>query len=118
MDKSLKKRDISRKRRVLRVRKKLKGSLSKPRLCVCKTNKHLYAQLIDDENGNTLLSAATLSKEKVKKSKESVKQLGLQLAKEAKEKNINRVVFDRGRNKYHGLVASLADGAREGGLEF
>jgi large subunit ribosomal protein L18 len=118
MEKSLAKLKISRHRRVLRVRKTLNGTLMKPRLSVCKSNKHLYAQLIDDENSHTLAFASTLSKEKMKKSKESAKEVGLKLAKIAKEKNINRVIFDRGRYKYHGLIAHLADGAREGGLEF
>lgn len=118
MEKRLQKREISRSRRVFRVRKKLKGTLVKPRLSVCKSNNHLYAQLIDDENSLTLVAASTLSKEKVKKTKESAKQVGLRLAQLAKEKNINIVVFDRGRYKYHGLIAHLADGAREGGLEF
>ena len=118
MEKRLQKRKITRNRRVFRVRKKLNGTLSKPRLCVSKTNKHMYAQLIDDENSTTLASACTLSKDKQKKSKDSSKQIGLTIAKLAKEKNINTVVFDRGRFKYHGLIAHLADGAREGGLEF
>ena len=118
MENRLKKRKITRKRRVFRVRKKVKGTLDKPRLCVIKTNKHLYAQLIDDESGNTLAAAATLSKEKLNKSKTVAKEIGMSLAKIAKDKNINTVVFDRGRFKYHGLIAHLADGAREGGLEF
>lgn len=119
MEKRLKKRDVSRSRRVLRVRKNLKGTLAKPRLSVCKTNKHMYAQLIDDENGHTLASATSLSKEeKERKSKEVAKKIGLKLAQIAKEKNINKIVFDRGRFKYHGLIAHLADAAREGGLEF
>jgi large subunit ribosomal protein L18 len=118
MEKRLNRVKISRQRRVFRVRKALKGTLTKPRLSVYKSNKHLYAQLIDDTNSHTLASACTLSKEKMKKSKESAKQIGLTIAKLAKEKNINNIVFDRGRFKYHGLIAHLADGAREGGLEF
>ena len=118
MENRLKKRSIARKRRVFRVRKKLKGTLSKPRLSVSKTNKHLFAQLIDDENGNTLAAAGTLSKEKLKKSKDSAKLIGTKLAEIAKEKKINSIIFDRGRFKYHGLIALLAEGAREGGLEF
>lgn len=118
MEKNLKQRIVTRHRRVLRVRKNLRGSLDMPRLSVHKTNNHIYAQLIDDENGKTLAAASTLSKEKTKKSKESAKQVGLELAKFAKEKNITTVVFDRGRFKYHGLIAMLADGAREGGLQF
>jgi large subunit ribosomal protein L18 len=119
MDNSLRKRDISRKRRVLRVRKKLKGTAIKPRLCVSKSNKHILAQLIDDQNCVTIAATGTLSKgNKLKKSVESSKQIGQKIAELAKEKNISTVVFDRGRLKYHGLIASLADGARENGLEF
>lgn len=118
MEKNLKQRKVTRNRRVFRVRKKLRGSAQMPRLSVNKTNKHIYAQLIDDESGKTLASASTLSKENTTKSKETAKQVGLDLAKAAKEKNVNEVVFDRGRFKYHGLIAMLADGAREGGLQF
>jgi len=118
MEKGLIKRKVTRHRRVMRVRKKLRGSLAEPRLCVIKSNNHIYAQVIDDDNGNTLAAASTLSKNKVKKSKESAKAVGLTLAKLAKEKNINKVVFDRGRFKFHGLIAQLAEGAREGGLQF
>lgn len=118
MENSLKKRKITRKRRVFRVRNKLRGTLAKPRLCVNKTNKHIYAQLIDDENGVTLAHACTLSDKKLKKSITTAKAIGENLAKIAKEKNINTIVFDRGRFKYHGIISHLADGAREGGLQF
>lgn len=118
MQNSLKKRKKTRFRRVLRVRKKLCGSKLKPRLSIHKTNKHLYAQIIDDESGTTLAASSTLSKEKLKKSKDSAKVIGLKLAKSALEKDIKFVIFDRGRFKFHGLIAELASGAREGGLEF
>lgn len=118
MEKGLKKRKVTRHRRVMRVRKKLRGSLAQPRISVNKTNNHIYVQLIDDDSGKTLAAASTLSKEKVGKSKETAKQIGLTLAKLAKEQNINKAVFDRGRFKFHGLIAQLAEGAREGGLQF
>ncbi len=116
---------INRKRkhkRALRVRKKVRGSSSKPRLSVVKSNKHLYAQLIDDINGKTLGSVSTLSKEvkntDAKKNKETAKKLGELIAAIAKDKNINEVVFDRGPFKYHGILAELANAARENGLAF
>jgi large subunit ribosomal protein L18 len=116
---NLRKRNISRGRRVLRVRKKLLGTLTKPRMCVNKTNKHLFIQLIDDENSNTVASIGTFSKEfKRKKSKQAASDLGKKIAEMAISKNINEVVFDRGRCIYHGLLSSLADGAREAGLKF
>lgn len=111
-----------RRKRTLRVRKHLRGDSVKPRLCVVKSAQHLYVQLIDDENSVTLASTSTISKdfkgsEHGKKNKESGKQLGLKIAALAKQKNVSAVVFDRGRFKYHGVIASVADGAREGGLQ-
>lgn len=117
MESRLKKRHISRDRRIKRVRKKLRGTEDMPRLCVSKSNKNIFVQLIDDEKGISLAAAGTLG-EKTKISKELAKKVGIKIAKAAVEKNIKRVVFDRGRYKYHGLIALLADGAREGGLEF
>ena len=112
-----------RKSRALRVRKTLKGSPNRPRLSVSKTNKHLFAQLIDDESGKCLMGIGTRSKELKetkynKKSKESAAHIGVLIARAAKEKNIERVVFDRGRFKYHGIVAALADAARSEGLKY
>ncbi len=123
MDNSLRKRKISRKRRALRVRKKITGSSLIPRLSVHKSNCHLYAQLIDDENGITLAGVGTLSKkfQKTKfnkKSKASAREIGKQIAEAAKGKEIQRVIFDRGRYKFHGVIAELANGAREAGLQF
>lgn len=122
MDKNLTHKKHTREKRTLRVRKHLRGNGVKPRLCVMKSGYHLYVQLIDDENSVTLASASTLSKEFQKtefnrKNKESGKQLGLKIAELAKQKNVNAVIFDRGRFKYHGVIASVADGAREGGLQ-
>ena len=124
----LKERKLQRRRRVLRVRKKIssrKSALSEPRLrlCVLKTNLHLYAQIIDDVQSHTLVAVSTLSKEFrgtpfCKKSKEAAREIGKRLASLAKGKEIERVIFDRRRFKYHGLIAELAEGAREGGLQF
>lgn len=120
MDNSKLRRNVTRKKRVLRVRKKLRGSAEKPRLTIHKSNKHIYAQVIDDVSGETLVGLGTLSKntEVKKKSTEAAFQIGKQLAALAAEKGIQTVVFDRGRFKFHGLVAQLAQGAREAGLRF
>ena len=107
-------------KRHLRVRKKISGTAECPRLCVCRTNKKLFVQEIDDVAGKTLASASTLDKEiKIKHSnKEAAKEVGALIAKRAIEKNIETVVFDRGGYIYHGVVKELADAAREGGLKF
>lgn len=121
MDNSLKKRAKSRWARVHRVRNGLtSGTATKPRLSVSKTNLHLYVQLIDDEKGVTIGGIGTQSKvnKNLGKSKEAARAIGQQIAQIAKEKNINDVVFDRGRYKYHGILAQLADAAREAGLNF
>lgn len=123
MQNSLIKREDVRRKRTLRVRKTLKGTAEKPRLSVIKTNKHIHVQLIDDEEGVTLLSTSTVANdfrntEFNRKNKLSAKQLGLKVGELAKAKNITRVVFDRGRFKYHGVIAAVADGARENGLVF
>ena len=120
MDKSKKNRKRSRKMRVMRVRKPLRGSAAKPRLSVSKTNQHLYAQVINDEAGITIAGFGTQSKScKVKnKSKESAREIGEQIAELAKAKKVDRVVFDRGRYKYRGLIAELANSARKAGLQF
>ncbi len=117
------KKEKIRKTRAMRVRKILRGTSSKPRLCVVKSNKHIQVQLIDDEAGQTLGSAATFAKqfrgtEFAKKNKASASKLGEMIAAIAKEHNINEVVFDRGPFKYHGVLAALADSARAGGLQF
>jgi large subunit ribosomal protein L18 len=117
------KRNVRRRRRMLRVRRQVKGTTAKPRLSVFKSNKHLFAQLIDDDNGITIASAGTVMKEfrdkKLgKRSKEAARQVGTMIADAAKLKNILNVVFDRGFNKYHGLLAEVANAARETGLQF
>jgi large subunit ribosomal protein L18 len=120
MDNAKKKRRKARRNRVFRVRKKIHGSAEKPRLSVSKTNCHMYAQLIDDDAGVTLAGFGTQSKtcKEKRKSKSSAKEIGAQIAKLALGKNINAVIFDRGRYKFHGLVAELANSAREAGLQF
>lgn len=117
------KRNVRRRRRQLRIKKGVRGTAEKPRMAVFKSNKHIFAQLIDDDNGVTIASAGTLTKEfrdmKLgKKSKEAARQVGLKLAEAAKQKNILAVVFDRRYYKYHGLLAEVANAARETGLQF
>lgn len=123
MDSSQKTKCRVRNKRRMRVRKNLRGTEAKPRMCVVKTNSHIHVQLINDEQAVTLASTSTLSKEFQKsefkrKNKTSAKQLGLKIAALAKQKNVQHIVFDRGVSKYHGVIAAVADGAREGGLEF
>lgn len=117
---NLEKRNTIRKKRSMRVRKKLRGTAEKPRLSVFKSLSHIGVQLIDDEKGVTIASYSTLSKElkDMKKSKESARLIGEKIAELAKNKNIDRMVFDRGRLKYHGLIAELANAAREKGIQF
>jgi large subunit ribosomal protein L18 len=106
-----------------RVRKKVKGSSEQPRLAAHKSGKHIYAQIIDDTTGVTLAFASSLDKE-LKKSIglgsncQAASKVGQLIAKRAKAKQINKVVFDRGGHLYHGKIKTLADAAREEGLEF
>jgi len=113
-------RKATRQRRHLRVRKKISGTAECPRLCVYRSNSNIYAQIIDDVAGNTLVSASTLDKEVKTKhaNKEAAKEVGTLIAKKAAEKKIKTVVFDRGGYIYHGVVKELAEAAREAGLEF
>ena len=113
-------RKLERNRRHARVRNKVSGTAERPRLCVYRSNSNLYAQIIDDVAGNTLVSASTLDKEvKTKKSNiEAAKEVGTLIAKRAVSKNIKTVVYDRSGYIYHGIVKELAEAAREGGLEF
>ena len=107
-------------KRHIRVRGKISGTPECPRLNVFRSNANIYAQIIDDVNGVTLVSANTLEKafEGATGNVEAAKKVGLVLAERAKAKGIEVVVFDRGGYVYHGRVAALADGAREGGLKF
>ncbi len=111
----------ARQKRHQRVRNKISGTPSCPRLCVFRSEKHIYAQVIDDVNGVTLASASSLSKEfdgSTGSNKEAARKVGQLIAKNAAEKGITEVVFDRGGYIYHGRVQELAEGAREGGLKF
>ncbi len=111
-----------RQRKHKRVRRKVSGTTEVPRLCVYKSLNHLYAQIIDDEKSETLVAASTLEKDfaglESKTNKEAAKIIGSRIAEKAKEKGIMQVVFDRSGYKYHGCIASLADAAREKGLQF
>ena len=107
-------------KRHVRVRGKISGTPECPRLNVFRSNANIYAQIIDDVNGVTLVSANTLEKgfEGATGNAEAAKKVGLAIAERAKDKGITEVVFDRGGYVYHGRVAALAEGAREGGLQF
>ena len=107
-------------KRHVRVRGKISGTPERPRLNVFRSNANIYAQIIDDVNGVTLVSANTLEKEfeGTAGNCEAAKKVGTVLAERAKAKGIEQVVFDRGGYVYHGRVAALAEGAREGGLQF
>lgn len=113
------KRD-SRDKRKKRIRKKVFGTATRPRLSVFRSRRHIEAQLIDDVSAVTLVAATTVCKERTPDSGniKGAKKIGEMLAEKAKAKNIEAVVFDRGGFKYHGRVKALADGAREKGLKF
>ena len=113
-------RKFERDRRHARVRRKISGTPECPRLCMYRSNTNIYAQIIDDVNGNTLVSASTMDKEVKTKhaNKEAAKEVGALIAKRAKEKKIVDVVFDRSGYMYHGVVKELAESARQGGLNF
>ena len=113
-------KNAQRKKRHVRVRGKISGTPERPRLSVFRSNANIYAQIIDDVNGVTLASASTLEKEfeGATGNKEAAKKVGKTLAERAKAKGIATVVFDRSGYIYHGRVAELAEGARDGGLEF
>ncbi|MEW6531703.1 MAG: 50S ribosomal protein L18 [Thermodesulfobacteriota bacterium] len=106
-----------------RVRHSIKGVGDRPRLTVFRSHRHIAAQIVDDRNGVTLVAASTLDKGFRRKTgqafdKDLARAVGRRIAERAKEKNISKVVFDRGPYLYHGKVKALADGAREGGLDF
>ncbi len=113
-------REDARKKRKARIRKKVNGTPERPRLVVFRSSKHIYAQIIDDIAGVTLASASTLAFEGDghRLTCENAKRVGQKVAEEAIKKNITAVVFDRNGFVYHGRVKALADGAREGGLNF
>jgi len=114
-------REMARNRRHLRLRKKVTGTTERPRLVVTRSTRHIGVQLVDDTVGRTIVSASTLevdlrSTDGDKTAK--AKRVGLLVADRAKAVGVGTIVFDRGGNQYHGRVAAVADGAREGGLEF
>jgi len=122
MDKNIQKKQ-RRDRIRRRIRATIRGTAERPRLGVYKSNKHIYAQLIDDLMGQTLVAASSQSEEIAddladKTKQEAAEVVGKHLAKLADEKGINKAVFDRSGYKYHGVIEALADGAREGGLDF
>ncbi len=115
---------IKRQRRHKHILRKIRGTSERPRLVVFRSNKHIYVQAVDDLQQRTLFAASTLSKEirdqvaQIKGKTAKAKLVGLHLAEIAKKNNITRIVFDRAGYRYHGRVKALADGAREGGLDF
>ena len=122
---NIKKKKQKMERRRKRVRAKIVGSVEKPRLCVFRSNQHIYAQLIDDQNGKTLASARDIDIEKNIKSKSDLSgkkaksfSVGELIAEKAIKLKIEKVIFDRGCYKYHGRVKALAEGARSKGLVF
>lgn len=119
----LPKKIFARIRRKKSIRKKIRGTEARPRLCVFRSTKHIYAQIINDEIGKTLVAASTLTPELRSQLErtgniKAAKKVGELIAKKAIEKGIKRVVFDRNGFLYHGRVKALAEAAREGGLEF
>mgnify|MGYP001174568618 FL=1 len=114
-------RSAQRQRRQRRVRKKINGTTNRPRLSVFRSNRHISAQIIDDENGRTVVAASTSEADMrgvTTSNKEAATKVGQLLAERAQVAGVQSVVFDRGGNKYHGRVAALADAAREAGLKF
>lgn len=106
--------------RKVHIRKKITGTLERPRVSVFRSNLHMYIQAIDDVNGKSIASASTVEKEfrSLKNNTENAKKLGLEFGKRLKDLKVKTVVFDRNGYKYHGIIKNLADGAREAGLEF
>ena len=116
-------KELAKKRRHIRIRKRVSGTSERPRLSIYRSLNHIYAQIIDDTRGHTLISASTLDKDFQeykghRGSVEAAKKVGNIIAEKALKSGIKKVVFDRGGYKYHGCIKALADTAREGGLEF
>jgi len=111
-------RSKARAKKHLKIRNKISGTETAPRLCVFKSNKNIYAQIINDEKATTLVSASTLQDKVEGKNLEAAAKIGEIIANKAKEAGITKVVFDRSGYIYHGKVKALADAARENGLEF
>ena len=111
--------ELARRRRHRRIRGKVSGTAERPRLCVSRSNLRIYAQLIDDERGHTLVAAGSHESDlRALKKGPAAEAVGKLIAERAKSAGVSRVVFDRGGYLYHGRVKALADGAREGGLDF
>lgn len=111
-------KDQARRRKKVRIRKKISGTGVRPRLVVFRSNKHIYAQLVDDDLGKTLTASSTASIKDAKLDCENAAAVGKDIAEKAKGLNVEKVVFDRNGYIYHGRVKALADAAREGGLKF
>lgn len=109
---------VNRLKKKIRIRKSVRGTEERPRLCVFRSNKHIYAQIVDDVKGTTLVSTSSLKLEEKAAGVEMAKKIGQSVAKAALDKKITNVVFDRNGYIYHGQIKALADGAREGGLNF
>lgn len=115
------KKQLGRLRRKLRIRQRIFGSPERPRLCVFKSTKHLYAQIIDDTKGHTLIAASSMDKEfkrKIKATVAGAKEIGKLLAKRALQKGVKKIIFDRSGFRYRGRLKALADSLREEGVEF
>jgi large subunit ribosomal protein L18 len=106
-----------REKRRRRVRRKISGTAERPRLSVYRSNVHIYAQLVDDERGHTIAAADSREVGEAEDRKEAARKVGELVARKAADAGVEEVVFDRGGNKYHGRIAALAEGAREGGLK-
>jgi large subunit ribosomal protein L18 len=111
------KKRLHREKRRKRIRRKMSGTAERPRLSVFRSNAHIYAQLVNDDAGNTLAAADSRETGEAENRKEAARKVGELIASRASDAGIETVVFDRGGNKYHGRVAALAEGARSGGLK-
>ncbi|MFH1284263.1 MAG: 50S ribosomal protein L18 [Candidatus Peregrinibacteria bacterium] len=111
-------KEIQRKKRHLRVRSKVLGTETVPRLVVFKSLLYTYAQLVDDKSGKVLASSSDLKNKEKGSKTDRAHEIGLEIAKKAQEKQISKIVFDRNGYKYHGRTKAIAEGAREGGLQF
>lgn len=112
-------KEIARQKKKMRIRKRVTGTDERPRLCIFRSARHIYAQIIDDAKGATIVAASTLDVDGLKNAnRDTAKAIGAEIAKRAIGKNIKSVVFDRNGYLYHGRVKALADGAREAGLNF
>lgn len=111
-------KQVSRLTRKIRIRKVVKGTAERPRLCIYRSGRHMYAQVINDATGQTIVATSSLELKQKLSGKEIAEAVGKDIAKKALEKNIKTLVFDRNGFIYHGRVKALADGARAGGLNF